>query len=275
MKRLTVAAAAFAAGMLTIVAQSQAEADRDSFRRVSIGTRNVAKTAKASDADSPEANAKAKDRQQQASAKGKDGKNEARLKDAKDKKVGDTKLASARSEGRKKKGRTKIDLDRPDLDKQVTASVTRVRPELKAVARKAIKGLDQVASVGKVAEGASYTTIVSHYAASYGVPESLAHAVISVESNYRPDLRGSAGEIGLMQIKPATARAMGYSGSASGLFNPETNIKYGMKYLGMAHQLSGGSTCGTILRYNAGHGAKRMNPVSAAYCVKVKARLAS
>ena len=47
-----------------------------------------------------------------------------------------------------------------------------------------------------------------------------------------------------------------------------------MKYLAMAQQLRGGTTCGTILKYNAGHGAKRMNPVSAAYCCKVKAQLA-
>jgi soluble lytic murein transglycosylase-like protein len=43
-----------------------------------------------------------------------------------------------------------------------------------------------------------------------------------------------------------------------------------MKYLGKAHQLAGGSTCGTILRYNAGHYAKRMNPVSSRYCGKVQ-----
>ncbi|MGE0281787.1 MAG: lytic transglycosylase domain-containing protein [Rhizobiaceae bacterium] len=119
-----------------------------------------------------------------------------------------------------------------------------------------------------------YASIVSRYATSYGVPVDLAHAVISVESNYRADARGSAGEIGLMQIKPATARMMGYSGSAQGLFNPETNIKFGMKYLGMAHRLGGGATCGTILRYNAGHAAKRMNPVSSAYCTKVQRLLA-
>ncbi len=47
-----------------------------------------------------------------------------------------------------------------------------------------------------------------------------------------------------------------------------------MKYLGMAHKLGGGATCGTILRYNAGHAAKRMNPVSSAYCSKVKQFLA-
>ncbi|WP_394893539.1 lytic transglycosylase domain-containing protein [Mesorhizobium sp. AaZ16] len=118
--------------------------------------------------------------------------------------------------------------------------------------------------------GGQYSAIIAQYAASYGVPVSLAHAVIQVESNYRPNARGSAGEIGLMQIKPSTARMMGYEGSTQGLFHPETNIKFGMKYLAKAQKLGGGTTCGTILKYNAGHAAKRMNPVSSAYCVKIK-----
>ena len=78
-----------------------------------------------------------------------------------------------------------------------------------------------------------------------------------------------------MQIKPATARMMGYSGSTKGLYHPVVNIKYGMKYLAKAHELGGGTTCGTILKYNAGHAAKRMNPVSSAYCSKVKRHLAA
>ncbi|MBZ9675860.1 lytic transglycosylase domain-containing protein [Mesorhizobium sp. ES1-1] len=120
-----------------------------------------------------------------------------------------------------------------------------------------------------------YSAIVARYAATYGVPVSLAHAVIRIESNYRPNMVGSAGEIGLMQIKPATARMMGYSGADKGLFDPDTNIKYGMKYLAMAQDLGGGTTCGTILKYNAGHAATRMNPVSAAYCSKVKVQMAA
>lgn len=48
-----------------------------------------------------------------------------------------------------------------------------------------------------------------------------------------------------------------------------------MKYLAMAQKLGGGSTCGTILKYNAGHGAKRMNPTSAKYCNSVKAYMRS
>ncbi len=160
----------------------------------------------------------------------------------------------------------------PGVDPVKTSSVATVKPNLTVKER---KSGPKVASRADAAPKGAYGAIIARYAATYGVPVSLAHAVIRVESNYRVNARGSAGEVGLMQIKPSTARGLGYSGSIAGLFNPETNIKFGMKYLGMAHRLGGGSTCGTILKYNAGHGAKRMNPVSANYCAKVKRHLAS
>ena len=73
----------------------------------------------------------------------------------------------------------------------------------------------------------NYATIISSYASSYGVPFALANAVVRVESNYRPNMTGSAGEIGLMQIKLETARGLGYTGSRQALYNPETNIQLG------------------------------------------------
>lgn len=162
---------------------------------------------------------------------------------------------------------------------------TAVRKTVKATARRKAKRTSIVIDptttasiaprIAAPAAGVQYAAIVARYASSYGVPASLAHAVIKIESNYRPDMVGNAGEIGLMQIKPATARMMGYSGSIKGLYDPETNIKYGMKYLAMARELGGGTTCGTILKYNAGHGATRMNPISAAYCSKVKVQMAA
>jgi len=244
MKRLTVAAAAFAAGMLTIVVPSLAESEHNMLGSIAKATAKTEKSVKKAEAASTDADAK---------------KSKTALLEAKN----------------GKPARTKIGRKRPGVDAQTTASIaSAVRPELKAVARRAVKGLADVELDTKVASAANYTTIVARYAASYGVPASLAHAVIRIESNYRPNMRGGAGEVGLMQIKPATARMMGYSGSVTGLFDPDTNIKFGMKYLAMAHQLSGGETCGTILRYNAGHGAHRMNPVSAAYCSKVKHLLA-
>lgn len=117
---------------------------------------------------------------------------------------------------------------------------------------------------------ARYTALITKYAKAYGVPVRLAHAVVQVESNFRANARGGVGEIGLMQLRLATARGIGYKGSAKALYNPETNIKFGMKYLGKAYKLGGGTTCGAILKYNAGHGAKRMNRISANYCRKVK-----
>ena len=148
------------------------------------------------------------------------------------------------------------------VDKTATASVG-------AAARDAIGE----AKGGKGAKAGLYADLIATHAKANGVPLGLAWAVVRVESNFRVNARGSAGEVGLMQIKPSTARGLGYSGSIKALYNPENNIKFGMKYLGMAHKLGGGTTCGTILKYNAGHGAKRMNKISAAYCSKVKRHL--
>lgn len=169
--------------------------------------------------------------------------------------------------------------------KTATAKASKVTARRKPARRKvaidmtttaSIRPANPASSSGDAAGPAtSYSAIVARYAASYGVPVSLAKAVIKIESNYRPHMTGRAGEVGLMQIKPATARMLGYSGSVKGLYDPETNIKFGMKYLAMARELGGGTTCGTILKYNAGHAAKRMNPVSAAYCSKVKVHMAA
>ncbi|MCV0397817.1 MAG: transglycosylase SLT domain-containing protein [Rhizobiaceae bacterium] len=156
----------------------------------------------------------------------------------------------------------------PGVDMTTTAS-TSEKPDLEANARKKA-ALEKVTEKKAVATGGSYDGLVAKYAAAHGVPVALAHAVIRIESNYRPGATGRAGEVGLMQIKPSTARGLGYTGSVKALYDPATNLQWGMKYLGMAHKLGGGDTCGTILRYNAGHAAKRMNPISAAYCAKVK-----
>ena len=115
----------------------------------------------------------------------------------------------------------------------------------------------------------SYGKLIAKYAAQHGVPYRLGRAVVQVESSFRAGVTGGAGEIGLMQIKLATARGMGYKGSRKQLYNPATNLYWGMKYLGKAHRLAGGSTCGTILKYNAGHGAKSMNPISRRYCNRI------
>ncbi|TCT13492.1 transglycosylase-like protein with SLT domain [Tepidamorphus gemmatus] len=122
--------------------------------------------------------------------------------------------------------------------------------------------------------GQPYADHIARHARSAGVPVELAMAVVRIESNHDPRARGRAGEIGLMQIKPQTARGLGFSGPAAALYDPDTNLKWGMKYLAGAYRLAGGDTCGTILRYQAGHGARRMTAAASAYCGKVKRHMA-
>ena len=103
----------------------------------------------------------------------------------------------------------------------------------------------------------AYAALIATHAAENGISAELASAVVRHESDFNPHVTGHAGEIGLMQIKLSTARALGYSGSRAGLYDPETNIKWGMIYLGQAQQLAGGSECGTLSRYNAGLYSRR------------------
>lgn len=112
--------------------------------------------------------------------------------------------------------------------------------------------------------------LVENTAVAHGVPLELAHAVVRVESNYNPGLTGRGGTLGLMQIKYATARGIGYSGTAKALMDPAVNLEWGMRYLAGARKLAKGSVCGTILRYQAGHRAVHMTQAAAQYCGRVR-----
>jgi hypothetical protein len=68
---------------------------------------------------------------------------------------------------------------------------------------------------------AQYESLVAAHAKTNNVPEALVHRVIVRESKYHPNLVGRGGTIGLMQIKLATARGLGYTGDAAGLRDPD------------------------------------------------------
>jgi soluble lytic murein transglycosylase-like protein len=123
------------------------------------------------------------------------------------------------------------------------------------------------------APGSEYDALIARYAEENGVPVELAHAVIELESGYNARATGR-GTIGLMQIKPATAAGIGYRGPAAGLYDPATNLEWGMKYLGGAYELGGGDICGTALRYQGGHRATRATASTNRYCASLKALMA-
>lgn len=122
---------------------------------------------------------------------------------------------------------------------------------------------------------ANLVALVDKEAKANGVPVALARAVVRIESNWNVRTTGRAGEVGLMQIKHPTARGLGYRGTRAALYDPATNIKWGMRYLAGAYQLAGGDTCGTVMRYQGGHGATRMSSIARTYCGKAQTIMAS
>ena len=98
---------------------------------------------------------------------------------------------------------------------------------------------------------ADYAEMVAMHARANGVPEALVHRVIMRESRYQPGVVGHGGTIGLMQIKLATARGLGYTGDAAGLRDPDTNLTYAVKYLAGAYHAANGDHARAI-RYFAG-----------------------
>jgi soluble lytic murein transglycosylase-like protein len=103
------------------------------------------------------------------------------------------------------------------------------------------------------AQRAEYDALVATHARANAVPVVLVHRVIVHESRYQPKLVGSGGTIGLMQIKLATARALGYRGDAEGLRDPDTNLAYGVKYLAGAYHAAGGDHNRTMHYYASGY----------------------
>jgi hypothetical protein len=121
----------------------------------------------------------------------------------------------------------------------------------------------------------AYRAVIDREAASYGVPPELVDAVMSVESSYNPATVGADGEIGLMQLMPATAQMLGFTGTPTELAVPETNIHYGVLYLAVAWRLAGQDICTATMKYRAGHGETRFSVRSVDYCLKVRSRLAA
>ena len=94
--------------------------------------------------------------------------------------------------------------------------------------------------------------MIARHAAANGLPVELVHRVVIRESRYNPAARNGS-NLGLMQIKHATARGVGYTGSASGLFDAETNLTYAVRYLAGAYRAAGGNQSRAVAYYASGY----------------------
>ncbi len=100
---------------------------------------------------------------------------------------------------------------------------------------------------------AELDVLIAKHAQANAVPEPLVRRVIVRESRYNPHLIGKGGAMGLMQIKHATARAMGYAGPASGLLDPDINLTYAVRYLAGAYRAADGDADRAVSYYARGY----------------------
>lgn len=94
-------------------------------------------------------------------------------------------------------------------------------------------------------------TMVTKLAPTYGLDPDLVLAVIAVESGYRVDVVSNKNAMGLMQLIPETAERFGVTKP----FDPEQNLRGGMKYLRWLLAYFDGNVQLALAGYNAGEGA--------------------
>jgi peptidoglycan lytic transglycosylase len=103
-----------------------------------------------------------------------------------------------------------------------------------------------------------YETIIRGHAQNYDLDPALLAAVIYQESRFDAGARSPSGAIGLMQLRPETAKgiALRTGGTAfriDDLLDPELNVRYGSWYLRHLFRKYGDERL-VLAAYNAGQG---------------------
>lgn len=93
-----------------------------------------------------------------------------------------------------------------------------------------------------------YDHIIFKYSKEFGVEYPLIKAVIRAESGYNPKAVSPKGAMGLMQLMPETASLF----ECENPFDPESNIRTGIKYLSYLLNYFKGNMDLALAAYNAG-----------------------
>ncbi len=93
-----------------------------------------------------------------------------------------------------------------------------------------------------------FDSIISSCSREFGVDKALVKAVIHAESGYNPNAVSRKGATGLMQLMPSTAQGLKVADS----FNPEDNIRGGVRYLRFLLDTFKGNVSLALAAYNAG-----------------------
>jgi soluble lytic murein transglycosylase-like protein len=113
------------------------------------------------------------------------------------------------------------------------------------------EGAHRAAKPDWLAKSASYDSVIETAAFANTVNPALVRAMIVVESGFNPRAVSKRGAIGLMQLRPETARRYG----VSDIYDPGQNIRAGTRYLSDLMTLYDSHTELALAAYNAGEAA--------------------
>lgn len=107
------------------------------------------------------------------------------------------------------------------------------------------------ALLSRSASGATVAQAISAAAARHGLDPAVLEALVQVESGFRSDAVSPAGALGLTQLMPATARALGVADP----FDIWQNVEGGARYLKQQLDRFDGDLSLALAAYNAGPAA--------------------
>jgi soluble lytic murein transglycosylase-like protein len=93
--------------------------------------------------------------------------------------------------------------------------------------------------------------MIREVSARYRVDPALVRAVMQTESNWKTSAISRKGALGLMQLEPGTAQALGVNNA----FDPQQNLEGGVRYLHTLLERYNGDLDRALAAYNAGPGA--------------------
>jgi soluble lytic murein transglycosylase-like protein len=172
-------------------------------------------------------------------------------------KAGSKKISSAKAR------KAKVKVASKNSKKRVHASYGSKRSLKK---KSATTDMALAIPAASTARGNDVVALIKSMAPAHGVPTWFALRIAHVESNYKPNIRGAAGEYGVYQLKCATAKGIGFSGNCSQLLDARTNVQWGLKHLSLAIGKSSGNLKLAASKHNGGLGRKSLVPT---YVAKV------
>jgi hypothetical protein len=100
--------------------------------------------------------------------------------------------------------------------------------------------------------GADLALTIEEVALAENIDPDLAFELVRLESNFNPRAVSPVGALGLAQLMPATARMLAPDVTRQELFEPETNLRLGFRFLRSLLDYYNGDVRLALLAYNRG-----------------------